>query len=61
MEDYAAICVPEVWLVSPEAESVEIRLLANGQLERAAIQVDGTLQPTRFPGVSIPVSEIWPR
>lgn len=61
MEDYAAICVPEVWLVSPEAESVEIRLLANGKLERAAIQVDGTLQPTRFPGVSIPVSEIWPR
>jgi len=60
MEDYASIGVPEVWVFSPEAESVEVRLLVAGRLTRSAILVEGVLRPTRFPGVSIQVETIWP-
>lgn len=60
LSDYASIGVPEVWLVSPEAQSVEVRLLHGGTFERESIQVDGELRPTRFPGISIPVTAIWP-
>jgi len=41
MDDYASIGVPEAWLFSPEAESIEVRLLRDGKLERTAIVVDG--------------------
>ena len=60
MEDYASIGVPEAWIFSPEAESVEVRLLNAGRLTRSAILVEGILQPTRFPGVGIQVETIWP-
>jgi len=61
MEDYASIRVPEVWLCSPEAQSIEVRRLSSsGRLERTAVVVDGTLEPAHFPGVKIAVPEIWP-
>jgi Uma2 family endonuclease len=60
LADYAAIGTPEVWLISPEAETIEVLLLKNGKLERSAVLADGSLQPSQFAEVSISVSEIFP-
>lgn len=60
MEDYAKLGVAEAWIISPEAETVEIRQLRHGRLDRIAIIAEGNLEPARFLGVSIPVLSLWP-
>ena len=58
--DYESLGVPEVWVVSPEAQTVEILLLQDGRLATTSLLREGQLKPTRFPEVSIDVSSIWP-
>ena len=61
LADYAALGVPEVWVVSPEARTVEVLRLSGTDYARAAIVASGdTLRPTLFPSVQVEISGIWP-
>ena len=50
----------EVWVVSPEARTVEILYLQDGSLRTAQILSQGALTPQRFPNVQVPLADIWP-
>jgi Uma2 family endonuclease len=58
--DYASLGVPEVWVVSPEARTVEILYLENGFLRTSHILASGALTPKLFPHVSVDIAKIWP-
>jgi Uma2 family endonuclease len=61
LRDYESLGTPEVWAVSPEALSVEIVQLQDGQLATKAILREGQLKPTRFPQVVVDIACIWPK
>lgn len=49
LEDYARLAVPEVWIVSPEAQHIEIWLAADNKMNLNRIIAEGTLEPCAFP------------
>ena len=61
LTDYENLSVPEVWVVSPEAQTVEVMLLKEGRLTTAALLREGQLCPSQFPGAAIDVVSIWPK
>ena len=61
LKDYESLGVPEVWVVSPEAETVEILLLQDGRLATTSLVRQGQLKPTHFPDAAVDVSLIWPK
>ncbi len=60
LRDYETIATPEVWVISPEAETVEVLLFEDGGLRRTAILAEGLLKPRAFPHVQVDISTIWP-
>ena len=61
LQDYESLAVPEVWVVSPEAQTVEVLLLQNGRLATTLLLREGELKPIRFPEATIDIAAIWPK
>jgi len=61
LKDYESLGVPEVWVVSPEAQTVEVLLLQDGELRTTALLRQGELKPTRFPEAAVDIAAIWPK
>jgi Uma2 family endonuclease len=61
LADYASLGVPEVWVVSPEAQTVEVLTLQDGRLVTTSLLRGGELTPMRFPEARIDIAAIWPK
>jgi Uma2 family endonuclease len=61
LRDYEILGVPEVWVVSPEAQTVEILLLQDGRLATTTLLREGQLKPTHFPDAAVDIAAIWPK
>jgi Uma2 family endonuclease len=61
LTDYESLGVPEVWVVSPEARTVEVLLLQQGQLTTTSILRAGKLSPAHFSEASVDIESIWPK
>ena len=61
LNDYESLGVPEVWVVSPEAQTVEVLLLNEGRLSTATLLREGQLRPSHFPAAIVDAASIWPK
>jgi len=60
MDLYREAGVREYWIVDPFAQKVHIYLLQARSEKRRTLQKDETLASPTFPGLEIPLSEIFP-
>lgn len=59
---YAALGVPAYWIIDPEAQTLECFTLdpdKDGYHLDVALAGDAPFSPTRFPGLEIPLAELW--
>jgi Uma2 family endonuclease len=61
LNDYEILGVPEVWVLSPDARTVEVMQLKNGRLVTTALLGEGRISPSHFPDASIEIAAIWPK
>ena len=61
LKDYESFGVPEVWVLSPDAQTVEVLQLKAGRLATTALLREGRIAPLHFPDAAIDISAIWPK
>ncbi|HYL35542.1 MAG TPA: Uma2 family endonuclease [Bryobacteraceae bacterium] len=61
LKDYESLGVPEVWVLSPEAQTVEALQFADRRLVTTAVLKEGGLAPLHFPDAAIDIAAIWPK
>jgi Uma2 family endonuclease len=61
LRDYESLGISEVWVVSPEAQTVEVLLLKDGRFTTTSLLREGQLTPTQFPNASVEIAVIWDR
>jgi Uma2 family endonuclease len=61
LRDYESLGAPEVWVLSPEAQTVEVLQLKDGRLTTTVLLKEGRLAPQYFPDAGIDIAAIWPK
>jgi Uma2 family endonuclease len=57
---YAALRIPEYWIVDPEMRTLErLVLTKKGYVIAATCEGDAVFAPAGFPGLRIPLAELW--
>jgi len=61
LKDYERLGAPEVWVLSPEAQTLEVLQLKEGRLVTTALLNEGGVAPLHFPEAVIELGSIWRR